>query len=66
MFQPWRKPDDVTGPDLLDRAALALHPTEPSGDDQRLTERVRVPGRAGAGLERDLASTDAGGIRSLE
>jgi hypothetical protein len=49
-----------------ERAALALHPTETGGDDQRLTERVRVPGRAGTGLERDLAGADAGRLRRLE
>src|SRR3954451_17875344 len=40
------EPDDVARPDLLDRTTLALHETEAGGDDQRLAERVRVPGGA--------------------
>ena len=27
VFQPWGKPHDVAGPDLLDRAAVGLHPS---------------------------------------
>ena len=48
-----REPDDIAGPDLLDRAALALDPAAAGRDDQRLAERMRVPGGAGAGLEGD-------------
>src|SRR5262249_42335030 len=49
-----------------DRAALALYPPKPGGDDQCLAERVRVPGGSGARLERDLARADPSWIRSLE
>lgn len=48
-----RDPDDVAWADLLDRAALPLHPAQPGRHDQHLAERVRVPGRAGARLEGD-------------
>ena len=61
-----RDPDDVAGPDLLDRAALALHPAGAGGDDQRLAQRMRVPGGAGAGLEGDDAAADARRIAALE
>ena len=39
--------DAVAGPDLLDRAALALAAADALGDEDRLPERVRVPGGAG-------------------
>ena len=51
-----REPDHVARPDLLDRPAPALRPAEPSGHDQRLAQRMRVPGRAGAGLEGDAGA----------
>ena len=57
-----RKPDDVAGPDFLDRAALALRPAAAGGDDQGLAERMGVPGGAGAGLEGDAGAADAGRI----
>src|SRR5947199_5782659 len=47
------EPDDVAGPDLLDRPALTLHKAIAKGDDQRLPEWMRVPCGARAGLERD-------------
>ena len=53
-----REPDHVAGPDLLDRAALALHPAAAGRDDQRLPERMRVPGSASARLERDAGALD--------
>src|SRR5436309_4475299 len=48
-----REPDDVARPDLLDRAAPALHPAAPGRHDERLAERVSVPRRPCARLERD-------------
>src|SRR5215469_16625341 len=66
VLQPRRKPHHVTGADLLDRGALALHPSEPGGDDQHLPERMRMPRGASTRLERDLAGTDARGLRRLE
>ncbi len=66
MFLVGREPDHVAGPDLLDRASLALRPAAAGGDDQRLAQRVRVPGRAGARLEGDDRPADAGGIAPLE
>jgi hypothetical protein len=61
-----RKPDNVTGADFLDRAALALHPAATGRHDKCLSERMRVPGRARAGLERDAGAADARRIGRLE
>jgi hypothetical protein len=41
-----REPDDVAGADLLDQAPLALAAAQAGDHDQRLAERVRVPGGA--------------------
>src|SRR6185312_16560940 len=65
MLQPWRKPDDVTWPNLLDRASLALHPPKTGCDDQRLPKRMCVPGGAGARLERHLGGADTSRIGRL-
>src|SRR3954452_22831239 len=57
------EPDYVTGPDLLDRPALALLPAKAGRDDQGLAEeRMGVPGRARARLEGDERAGDAGRI----
>jgi hypothetical protein len=53
------EPNNVTGPDLFDRSALALHASATRGDDQRLPKRMRVPGGAGARFERDDRAADA-------
>src|SRR5438874_13674161 len=47
-----RAPDHVTRANLLDRASPALHESAAGGHDQGLTERMGVPCRPGAGLER--------------
>jgi len=52
--------DSVAGADLLDRAALALAAADALGDEDRLAERVRVPGRAGARGEVDARRGGAG------
>ena len=56
MLLTRRDPDHVTRPNLLDRAAPALHPAAASRHDQSLAQRVGVPGRPGAGLERDAGA----------
>lgn len=60
------EPDHVAGADLLDGATLALDPAAARGDDQRLPERVRVPGRAGAGLEGDQGPARPGRLGRAE
>ena len=54
-----REPDHVARPDFLDRAAPALRPAAAGRHDQGLAQRVRVPCRAGAGLERDAGAAHA-------
>ena len=49
MLHARRKPDDIAGTDLLNRATLALRPTTTGGDNQGLAEgwvchAVRAPG----------------------
>src|SRR5207247_5464145 len=46
-----RDPNHVTGADLLLRPAPSLHPAAAGRHDQRLSERVGVPGGAGTWLE---------------
>src|SRR5437763_1919773 len=48
-----REPDHVAGTDLLDRAALLLHPAQAGRDDERLTQGVGMPGCPAPGLEGD-------------
>ena len=66
MPQAGREPDDIAGPDFLDRPALRLCPAEPGRDDQRLAERMRVPRTARARLERDVPAGYARRIARLE
>src|SRR5882762_10117829 len=47
-----RAPDDIAGTDNLDRPAPALHEAAAGRDDERLTERMRVPVTPRAWLER--------------
>ena len=65
-FSPGRKPDDITRPDFLDRPAFALGPAAAGGDDEGLTERVRVPCGARARLEGDARANNARRIGRLE
>ncbi len=49
MLLSRRNPNDIAGPDFLDRTSPALHPTYTGSDDQSLTSRwvclaVRAPG----------------------
>src|SRR3954447_2280942 len=55
-----REPDHVTRSYLLDRPAFLLYPTETGRDDERLPERVRVPGGASPRLERDAGPRRTG------
>ena len=58
-----RTPDHVARPDLDDGLAFALRPAAAERDDQRLPERVRVPGRARTGLERHGRARHPRGLR---
>jgi hypothetical protein len=65
LFAGW-KPNHIPGADLLDRAAFALGPTAPSSDDQRLTERVRMPRSPRARLEGNACTLNKCRIWRLE
>jgi hypothetical protein len=51
VFLAGREPDDITGPDLIDRASPMLDPAAPGQDDESLPGRMRMPCGARAGLE---------------
>ena len=51
-----RKPDHIARPDFLNGPAPTLRPTATCRNDQRLTERVRMPCGAGTRLEGDTGS----------
>src|SRR5579863_3844434 len=57
--------DDVAWPNLFDRPAPPLVTTAPKGDDQRLSERVRVQVAPRAWLERHVRGTDGRLGRSI-
>src|SRR6266571_819619 len=59
MLLARRAPNYVARPDDLDRAAPALHKTAAARDDERLTERMRVPITPCAWLERDVGAARA-------
>ena len=61
-----RNPDHVSGADLVDGVTPPLDAADARRDDQDLAARMRVPRRAGAGLERDGAATGVRGVARLE
>ena len=66
MLLAGRKPDHIARPDFLDRTAPTLHPSHPCSDDERLSERMGVPGGAGARLESYAGTSAARRLRRLE
>jgi hypothetical protein len=48
MFFTGRKPNHVPRPDLFYWSTFPLRPTKPGCHDQRLTQRMGMPGRAGS------------------
>src|SRR5437764_2265037 len=66
MLLTRRKPDHVTRPNFLNRAPPALYQPTASRHDQGLTQRVGVPCRAGAWLERDTGAAHPCWIGCLE
>ena len=61
-----REPDHVTGSNLLNRTTPLLGASGTCRHDERLAQRVRVPCRPGAGLERHAGADDAGRIGGFE
>lgn len=66
VFLPWWEPDHVPGANLLDGAIPTLCEAAASGDDERLTERVRVPSRPRTGLKCNTGAQDAGWVWCVE
>jgi hypothetical protein len=66
MLFAGREPDDVTGADFFNGSGLALGPAAASGDDERLTERMRVPRSSRAGFEGYAGALDPSRIGRLK
>jgi len=66
VFHARRNPDDIARLDLLLFTTRLLQPAAAGRHDQGLAERVGVPGRAGAGLERDVSARYLGRVFGLE
>ena len=62
----WCEANDIAWPDFFDRPTFALRPTNAGGNNQRLTERMRMPGRARTGLKRDARADYACRIGHVE
>src|ERR1051325_8321279 len=66
MLFTGRKPNNIARLNLFHRPALALRPTNARGDDQRLTERMRVPRRARTRVERNTRPAHPRWLRRFE
>ena len=66
VFFTGRKPDHIAGSNLLDRPALALSPAAAGGNDERLTQRMRMPRRPRTRLERHAGALNKCRIRCLK
>src|SRR5262245_7130588 len=62
MLQSRWEPNDIARPHLLDGTSLALHAAKARQDDQRLSERVRVPRGACSRLKCNASGSDAGAL----
>jgi hypothetical protein len=60
------EPDDISRTNLFFGSTFSLDPTKTGNYDQRLTERVRVPGRTRAWLKSDASSGHSRRLRGLE
>lgn len=61
-----RDPDNVTRTDFLTWAAFLLHVADAGSDNERLPQRMGMPGRARTGFEGHRATADAGRVVTLE
>lgn len=61
-----RKPHDIAGTDFFDGTAFTLHAATAGGDDEGLSQGMRVPGGAGSRLEGDAGTGSASGGGRLE
>ena len=66
MLFPGRKPDHIPRPNLFDGAAVKLGPSRSRSHDERLPQRMGVPGCACSRLERDARAGYERRIRCLK
>src|SRR5262249_50824593 len=66
MLLAGREPDHIAGTDFFDRTVPSLRESVACRHDQRLSEWMRVPGRAGTGLERHTGADDACRVGGLD
>src|SRR5258708_25745618 len=59
LFTRW-DPNDIAGMDLLNGTTLMLDPTAAGGDNEDLTQRMRVPGVTSTRLARNASAANAG------
>jgi hypothetical protein len=65
-FSPDSNQTMASGTDLFDRAVLSFRPAAAGRDDRRLPQRMPMPGRTSARLERDDRTADASRFVSVE
>ena len=66
MLFAGREPNHVARINIFNCAALPLHTAATCCNNQRLPERVRVPRRTSAGLERHLRARHTGWVAAVE
>jgi len=66
MLLSWRKPDHISGVNLLDRVAFSLSPSAACSDNQGLSEGMGMPGGAGTWLKGDAGTGNKGWIGRLK
>src|SRR2546422_11271441 len=59
MLLSWRTGDHIPGMNLFDGSSPASHEAAAGRHDERLTQRMGMSGRPGAGLERDARALHA-------
>src|SRR5438552_13662808 len=66
MLLSRRRRDHIPGMNLFDGTSRTLHEAAAGRHNERLTQRMGMPGRAGAGLERDARTLYAPRSACLE
>src|SRR5947199_6051161 len=61
-----RKPDNIAGTDLLDRASFALRPSKTRCNDESLSQRMCMPCGPRTRFERHTCALNQRGLRRLE
>src|SRR5471030_1021400 len=66
VFNPFRDPDNIALIHLFNRATLFLDPPTTLRNDQRLTQRMGMPRRAGTWLKRHNRAADTSRFSAAE